>query len=303
MQTIKFIKNTLIPFMVFIGTSANAIVVSDPTSYGYYIEQLKSATKQIQEAQKQLTEAKRLNTSFDKYMEDLKTSFDFVGKTQNMLKSELKAFDDYKSGLTAKQQQALNFNRKYDLKDLRDIIDTNLDGVFVDPTNPDYEVGDIVKLRTLERQKLIKNAIIKNEEKLLQLGQRYKDIDELANKSKNASSSKEALDINNALLIEILAAIHSLIDITATTAKAEMATKFTHYAKDKHQQELKKRSRQKLYGNTMTHSEHRTACHEYKNKNGHSNTTIDGQDCPDKALIKIQNHWNSMPDYAKQDGI
>jgi hypothetical protein len=237
-------------------------------------------------------------------MKNLQTKFDFVGNVQKALNADLTAFDDYVRKLSAKDKKAFDFNRKYDLKDLRDVIDTNLDGIYIDPTNPDYKVEDVVKLRTIERQRLIKEGLIKTEEKLTQLGQRYKDINELANKSKNAQSSKEALDINNAILVEILAAIHSLTDIVATLGQAEMASKFVHYAKDKQQKELQKRKNAKLYSNSMTMREHLDACHEYKYKHGHTNTTIDGKDCPQKALIKKREEFKkNVPDYASQRGI
>ena len=276
-------------------TTANAFVVTDPVSYVYYIQQLKKMVEQANTAKNSLTEAKQLTSSFDGYMDDLRSQFDFVGDIQKSLKTQLSSFENYKRSLSSSAKKTLDFSRKFDLKNLRDIIDTNLDGIYVDPTNPDYSASQIKKLRTVERQRLLKEGLTKTEEKLALLEQKYKGIEKLTNRAKRTANTKESLDLNNTILLEILAAMHSLIEVTSTLGQAEMASKFINHSKEAH--ENKARINKEKYKNGYPDRRFETleekeawfdGCVAFKRKNGNTNTTVNGVDCAQKAYRKAK---------------
>ena len=291
-----------------VSTSAHALVVSDPTSYSYYVEQLKNGVKQLENIQGTLDQTTRLSNSFDGYMNDLRSQFDFVSNIQRSLNGELSSFEAYKRSLSYSAKKSLDFSRKFDMKDLRDVIDTNLDGIYVDPTNPDYDASSVQKLRTIERQRLLKEGLIKTEEKLTLLEQKYKDIEGLADKAKKTTNTKESMDLNNAILLEILAALHSLIDVTATLGQAEMAAKFINYSKEAHERKEKADNKASSsypgFNNRREYDEWYDGCHAFKREHGHTNTTVNGVDCPAKAYRKAtEERRKNTPQSGKARGL
>ena len=111
---------------LLLSSTTWAFVVTDPTSYGYYVEQLKTAVKQVEGI-------KQVSSELDKIVADGREVFNFSTQIQSTLGDELKAYQKYRDTLTPFQKKQLDFNRKYDPQQLRDIIDTNLDGIYVDP--------------------------------------------------------------------------------------------------------------------------------------------------------------------------
>lgn len=296
-KSIKTIKTKTLALLCFFGlivpTSSYAIIVSDPTSYSYYVQQLKKSVEQINMAKTSLDQAQHLNQSFDGYMRDLRTNFDFVGNIKNSLSAELGSFENYKRSLSSSQLKSLDFSRQYDLKSLRDIIDTNLDGIYVDPTDPEYSASEIKKYRTIERQRLLKQGLIKTEEKLALLEQKYKNLEKLAEKAPQTTTPKEAADLSNAILLEILSAMHSLIDVISTLGQAEMAAGFINYSKEAHANKIridKARYKNGYPDKKFASQEEKDAwfdgCVAFKRKNGHTNTTVNGVDCAQRAYRK-----------------
>ena len=285
-----------------ITTTVNAFVVTDPASYVYYIQQLKQIVEQVNTAKNSLTQAKQLTSSFDGYMDDLRSQFDFIGDIQKSLKTQLSGFEDYKRSLSSSAKKTLDFSREFDLKNLRDIIDTNLDGIYIDPTNPDYNASEIKKLRTVERQRLLKEGLTKTEEKLALLEQKYRDIEKLTNKAKRTANPKESIDLNNTILLEILAAMHSLIEVTSTLGQAEMASKFLNHSKDEHARAERVFKRkypkgytvgrgkyQQNFGTKENYKKHNIKCRNFYEENGHGNTVIDGFGCPGVRKARVNN--------------
>ena len=235
----KIIKNTIKLFILLYSFNAISFDnVSDPRSYGYYVEQLKEAAKQLKEMQKQVKESQKLNTSFDSYLDDLREQFDFTGNIKKSLDKQLKEYERYTRSLSKKSKYALDFDRKYDLKNLRDIIDQNLDGIYVDPTDARFNPEKVKRLRNMERQRLLKDGLIKTEEKLAAVGENFSRLEDLHKKAAKTKTIKEALHLNNVILIEVLAGINNMVDIMSTLGQAEMASKFIHYSKEKHKEEL-----------------------------------------------------------------
>jgi hypothetical protein len=303
---IKFKTTKLyIVLSFFLTINTHALVVSDPTSYSYYVEQLKKFTQQIELAKKTLNENMQLTTDFQKYADELRQQYNFADNIIGDLEQQFTSFEKYKNSLTPKQLKDFNFNRKYDLKDLEDVIDTNLDGIFIDPTADEYNKLTISKMRNLERQRLIKEALTTSKRNLITIDKNINRSVELAKQSNQTKNTKEALDINNALLVEILSALNTLVEVTSTLGQAEMASKFVSYSKDAHELELKafkakypngykKGSKITGYQYWETKEDyfaHLKKCKDYRKLHGHTNTTIDGYYCPGKLTKISQQYW------------
>ncbi len=304
----KIIKNTIKLFILLYSFNAISLDnVSDLRSYGYYVEQLKEAARQLKEMQKQVNETKKLNTSFDSYLDDLREKFDFTTQIKQSLDKQLKEYQRYARNLSRKDNYRLDFHRKYDPKDidLRDIIDQNLDGIYVDPDDSDFHTKKIKKLRNMERQRLLRDGLVKTEEKLVAVQGNFDRLEELHTKATKTKTLKEALHLNNVILIEILAGINNMVDIMSTLGQAEMAAKYIHYNKEKHEAELQAAKKEKakynnqfgsksnkkikyVYrgGKKMTKDEayeQNKKCLAYKREHGHTDIQKDGADCPDRS--------------------
>ena len=292
----KKLKTIILIALLTMLTNAQAILVSDPTSYSYYVEQLRSAKEQIDFVKNQLDEAKKLGNSFDFFTKELRENFDFAKGITGSLQEKLATFEKYRRALSSKDGASLDFARKFDPTNLRDVVDLNLDGIYIDPTDPSFDLDSIKSKRHHERQRLLKDGLIKTELELTQLEKTIKRVEKLSDKADNTTSLKESLDLNNTISLEILQGINTLIDVMSTLGQAEMAAKYVHHNQTRQvrQQMVDKakypkgyRSGGKVFKNSDEASEARFKCREYKALNGHNDVVIEGFKCPDRMQKEI----------------
>ncbi len=86
---------------ILLTSTTQALVVTDPTSYGYYVEQLKTYSKQ-------LTEAKNLGKSTDGIIAGSQEIFDFANSIEGNFKKELATYNDYRNLLSVLQRKKLD---------------------------------------------------------------------------------------------------------------------------------------------------------------------------------------------------
>lgn len=285
----KQLKTLLLSTLMSFTINASAAfgigdIVSDPGSYGYYVDQLKSMAQQLEKFNE-------LNAKTDEILSDSQEVFDFSQKIQGKFKNELDIYNNYRSTLDKLQRKKLDFDRKFDPKDLREVIDTNLDGIYVDPDDPLFNTERLQKSRNFERQRLLKQSLIKSEEKLIEVGQSYELLAQYAQQAKNTKSQKAAADLQNTILLEILKSVNNLVEILSTQGQAEMAIKYTHYNKQQHEEHVQGQKNRypngyKALGETWVnrdaYREFGGKCRAYHRIHGHSDTTIDGSDCAGK---------------------
>ena len=283
-KTKKQLNTLFAVLLLSLFSTTQAIVVTDPTSYGYYVEQLKSFSQQLKEA-------KNLGRDIDSIVSSSQEIFGFANDIEGNFKTELQAYNSYRNSLSPLQRKKLDFDRGFDPTNLRDIIDTNLDGIFVDPDDPLFHTEKIRKARNYERQRYIKEALIKTETELAEVGNHYEKMAEYAEKAQKTKSPKAAADLTNALLLEIIKAITTLTEVVSTLGQAEMALKYTHYNKQSHENHVKSQKKRfpgeiKIYGKTFTIDEYRATnerCRQYKREHGTSDIWLNGLPCSVKA--------------------
>ena len=291
-QRLKLCLLTLLLSLTFNNTYAVfgvGDIVSDPGSYGYYVEQLKSMSDQLEQFNE-------INEKTDQILNDAHEIFNFSKGVQNKFKDEQAIYNTYRNTLNGLQRKKLDFSRGFDPKDLRDVIDINLDGIYVDPDDPLFNTDYMKKSRNYERQRLLKQSLIKSEEKLTEVGQSYELINEYAKQAQQTRSVKASNDLQNTILLEILKSVNSLVEVMSTLGQAEMALKYTHYNKEQHENHVQaqknrypnglKDSYGQIFKNRDEHREHNKKCGNFYKINRHLDTTIDGKDCATRAAKK-----------------
>jgi hypothetical protein len=298
MKTI--IKNTIITTTIAWSLGTHSLIVSDPSSYGYYVEQLQSAAKELTEMKNSVNQAKTLNTSFDGYMRDLRQEFNLASTLNRTLGVDIKNFDQYASGLSSKSRHNLKYNNYSD--DLKGVINANIDGIFIDPNDDNYVMGSskIQELRTFEQQRLRKKGLVKTEQALISVGARLDRIKDLSDKANTTTTIKMSQDLTNAILLELLATNNEMLKIFSILGQAEMASQYINYSKEAHekaQAELVEQNK----GYTV--AKWQDKCREFERKNGDADATFLGRDCYWKAMIKIQDSRGDIQSILDADGI
>lgn len=277
------IKNTIITTTIALSLGTHSLIVSDPSSYGYYVEQLQSAAKELTEMKNAVNQAKTLNTSFDGYMNDLHQKFNLADTLKRTLGADIKNFDQYASGLSSKSRHNLKHNKYSDYSDdLTGVINANIDGIFIDPNDDNYVMGSskIQELRTFEQQRLRKKGLVKTEEALIRAGARLDRIKDLSEKANNTTTIKMSQDLTNAILLELLATNNEMLKIFSILGQANMASQYINYSKEVHEKAQAELAEQKK-GYTFAKWQDKCRANNLKGR-------FYGKDCPHTAWKKQQ---------------
>ena len=295
-HTIKnTIKNTIITTTIAWSLGTHSLIVSDPSSYGYYVEQLQSAAKELTEMKNAVNQAKTLNISFDGYMSDLRQEFNLADTLKRTLGADIKNFDKYASGLSSKSRHHLKYNNYSD--DLKGIINANIDGIFIDPNDDNHAMGSskIQALRTFEQQRLRKKGLVKTEEALISVGARLDRIKNLSEKANNTTTIKMSQDLTNAILLELLATNNEMLKIFSILGQAEMASNYINYSKEAHEKAQAELAEQKR-GYTFAKWQDKCRANNWEGK-------FYGKDCPRTSWKKREASRGDIQSILDADGL
>lgn len=201
------------------------MVVTDPTSYSYYVEQIKEATKQLETLQEQLETAQDALKETQEMKNLLEGTFNHamgtiedLKKIQKELKEDPTELLKYAEKFLADQAQGEEWINPEDI----------IGDIFVDPRKTENQMERIKQLNEKfhMRQKTFEQAILKAEKTHEEMPDKYARIEEIAAKIDTAQSTKEAMDINNQLLAEILRAITDLVSLTGYIGEAQAMAHF-----------------------------------------------------------------------------
>lgn len=296
---IKNITTTTIATIALIySLNAFSIVVTDPSSYGYYIQQLKAGAKELQEVKAAVNEAKTLNTSFDGYMNDLRKKFDLAGALKQTLGVDIKNYDKYASGLSKKSKFNLDYSKYSD--DLEGVINANIEGVFVDPNDERFKSSEIQNLRAFEQQRLRKKGLVETGKALVGVGARLDRIKDLTDKANNTTTTKMSQDLTNAILLELLATNNEMLKIFSTLGQAQVASEYINYSKEEHEKAL---AEKQLHEKEYTFRKWQDKCRVAERRTGIGEFTFFGKDCPAKAIRKIREKRGDYKATARKWGL
>jgi len=213
----------LIPFNVYsVGG-----VVTDPSSYMYYVEQLVKAeemiTNQIDQVEKATITADKL-TGMKKQLEGSYNRI--VGLPDRLIKAS-KALKKVPTNLqtdVSKIRASLGTNSGY-LPTSRDIdkwdsLDYHVDGVFGDPRDPKWNPWKLTEKKYEMRQGILKNSLKQSTLKVHGLKNRLDELNKLFSSIDSTKNIKDSQDLTNRLLAELLTGQQEVIGILAHAAQA-----------------------------------------------------------------------------------
>ncbi|GKT37414.1 hypothetical protein ADUPG1_003352, partial [Aduncisulcus paluster] len=203
----------------------------DPGSYGYYVQQLQQAMKQIEEQKKQfgvLTESyemlqdqfKELQTITDQVKGYYNQGKDFVGKIQG-IKNQIEAIPSSVVGRVKEISSLLE-----DIGEFTEATDM-LDGIFGDPRSPNYNPWKQLAPKYQLRQQGLKDTIEKSEKLLAGMKDRFAVLEDLTNKTDSTENIKEAQDLTNVFLAQIISILSEQLALTAQIGEAQALMNFS----------------------------------------------------------------------------
>lgn len=194
--------------------AAWSMVVSDPTSYSYYIEQIKQAAEQLKTAQKTVEEVKAIQSQVSGIYNRARGVVDDLKRTEDGLRS----VDGVLTRIGKGQGMKPGDDGFID-------IDKVINGTYGDlRTRGGLQGADA---RHQVQQQALK-AVINDSEKLLQgVADRIAKVKELAGQIDTTANIKDAMDLNNRIAIETL---KTLIDLLAVAAKSNQAQALNYYS-------------------------------------------------------------------------
>lgn len=200
-------------------------IVSDPTSYTYYVEQIQQSVKNFEELQKQLETAKETYAEVQDMNDQLTGAYNSaVGLVEDLT--------SIKDEIQTNPSAMLKYANKFLEQELKDgeYIDPEiiLDEVFVDPRESKTPVDRLKGLhkKYQVRQAALGEAIKKAEKTIQATPEKIKEISDLAAKIDSTPNVKAAQDLTNRLLTEILKTLTDLVYLSAQIGEAQALVNF-----------------------------------------------------------------------------
>ncbi len=191
-----------------------SMVVSDPTSYSYYVEQIKQAAEALKTAKQTVDEVKAVHNQ-------VTGVYNRARGMVNDMKGAAEAARGAEGVLTRigkGQGQTVGDDGFID-------IDKVINGTFGDPRSRRGMEG--ADARHQVQQQALK-TVINDSEKLLQgIGDRLDRVKDLASQIDSTANIKDSMDLSNRIAVEIL---KTLIDLLGVAAKANQAQALFNYS-------------------------------------------------------------------------
>lgn len=221
-------------------------IVSDPGSYSYYVEQIKKATEQLNQLEEQVETLGGIQTTADQISRDVRGSYNRGASLVYRVKRLKKILDAKPSTL---QGQALKWiNLAQDGLDIggdgfvsaHQILDAN----FKDPrlAHRNYEIMRDLDKRYQTRQWSLKNSITKSDELLRQMPDRLKEIEDLTEQIDQTVNLKDAQDLTNRFLAEILTILTEQLALASHIAESQAVLNYQGVTEDVIEQREKRLS-------------------------------------------------------------
>lgn len=183
-------------------------VVTDPASYTYYVEQLRSAASALETAQKTVDGVKQTVSQVKNVNSQLSGMYN---RAKGMVEDMKRARDEFDpKGILSKYGASLGIPS--DDNGFMD-IEKVLSGAFGDARTRGMQGNDI---RHDLQQKALKDVINDSEKLLLGVSERLDRTGKLAAQIDTTANIKDSMDLNNRISVEIL---KTLIDMLAIAVK------------------------------------------------------------------------------------
>lgn len=192
--------------LTFAPWSSAQWVVSDPTSYSYYVEQIKQATESLKAAQQTVDGVKAIHSQVTGIYNRAQGVVGDLKKVESVLRDE--------DGVLSKRGAAQGMPRgDGGFVD----IDKVLNGTYGDPRTRGMQGADG---RHEVQQLALKGVIVDSEKLLGGVADRLAKIGYLAGQIDTTQNIKDSSDLGNRIAIEIL---KTLVDMLAIATKSHQA--------------------------------------------------------------------------------
>jgi len=244
-------KFVIAVLLALIAPAQAGMVVTDPTSYSYYVEQLKKQAEQIEAATKQVETLGGVLDTVDKIESKLMGHYNrATGIVKRIDKLQKVMSRDTDGNMFAKLKQIGDAGRATggvlrggagELKSAgKDYGELTGDDLYADTRKVlEWNFGDprdksdpMAQYRNADgkyqaQQDALKSVVVNGEGLLGGIKERIDGIKDLANQANSTANMKDAQDMTNAILIEIL---KTLTDFMAIAAQANQANALFNYS-------------------------------------------------------------------------
>lgn len=195
--------------VLLIASPASALVVSDPGAYARMAEALKNAQAQLEKMSQQVQELTKAKETLGKITGQLEGNYNRAVGLYSEIKQISKQLEKGKPSFG---------DGKYG-KDYKE-LDVYIDEIFVDPRDKEYNAWLLSKAKYETRQNVYKESMKKSEVELREMDKRMQKIASLGDAINQTQNTKDAQDLSNRLLTELLIGQERLIGIVAQLAQA-----------------------------------------------------------------------------------
>lgn len=192
-------------------------VVSDPGSYSYYGTQIEKAVRQIEVAQQQYKQA------IETYNETVNIGNQLTGNLQRA-KRQYEKLKEMQEQAVASGKRTLQFTKEKletlgDLPKLYLQIDASIEDSFGEEQQDRNDWVSVEQEKRAKKQKAYKQAVIDSEVAKSKVNLQMKDLEDLTLATNTSSSLKDALDVNNSVLLQMVENQQELIMLLSTISK------------------------------------------------------------------------------------
>ena len=207
-------------FIMFIASSlihaqAFALVVSDPGAYTRMAQQIQEAQKIYTEAKRQVAEMQRIYKNLSGNLGRGKGSIRDIRRIKSILEDVLPAFYDL----------TLPDGTKLDKRSTEDIV-KGIDNIFISSGKHPTEAGLTEEQKRVYRQRALKASLAYSESLLSDTTDSLEKLETLAAQIDETETLKDAQDLTNRYLQELLTGQTKVILLLAQMSRAEAALSY-----------------------------------------------------------------------------
>jgi chromosome segregation ATPase len=221
-------KTLLISCCIFNANSAFSFggVVTDPTSYTYYVKQLEEAKKQLETAQESLDTITETKDGIFSIKSNVEGNLQRAQRSISRIKSLEDNIKDNPEDALNYASDALDDVSKIDK--YRENVANNVEKQFGTLNDKVSDWGDVKTQKEIQaaKQEAAKKAIINAEVAKGKIAQQLEDLSSLANDANSATSLKDASDVNNAILLKMN---ENLVEIIALISDISQNISLAYY--------------------------------------------------------------------------
>lgn len=206
--------------LLFFSTGAfSGMVVTDPSSYAYYVEQIKTAAEGVKKATEQVNSLKEIYETNTQTLNQLKGVYRSSRTAVSALTDRIEAAKRVKSSIE-------KWRKKTENGDFVDAAEIMKD-IFRDPREDPDTVWRDAEKRYEAEQTAVKGVITDADGILNGMPARFDIVQELLSEIGRTENIKAAMDLQNRISVEMLQVLLEMLNFSAKVAQAEAMISYT----------------------------------------------------------------------------